>query len=151
VLAALVIGAITGTIVEMVSLSRNVWLVMALTVLVSASLVSMASLRVLPQLDPLISARPIARQIYKILPPGAALYTAGDINRNCDYGLRFYLDQNAFPQFDPRNSQARYAILSSGGDMALDNLGIIHRKIVAKFLPYCWVESLPMSGASRGK
>ncbi|HVB08106.1 MAG TPA: glycosyltransferase family 39 protein [Candidatus Acidoferrales bacterium] len=145
-LAALFIGIVTGMVIEVVSLSRKPWLVLALTAFAAAALVGISALRVLPQLDPLISARPLARDIQKILPPGSNLYAVGDINRNCDYGLRFYLKADDFRQFNPDGSQ-RYELVSSGGDMTLNNLGLAHRKIVAGFLPYCWVESIRQQNA----
>ncbi|MGB2792171.1 MAG: hypothetical protein WBC32_01745, partial [Candidatus Acidiferrales bacterium] len=70
------------------------------------------------------------------------IYTLGDVNRVCDYGLLFYLDRSSLPQFEPKPSAEGYVLLGSGGDMQLNDMGMIHRKIVARFLPYCWVESV---------
>jgi 4-amino-4-deoxy-L-arabinose transferase-like glycosyltransferase len=154
-LAALLIGLITGFVIEFVSLARKPWLVLAISALVATALVGIAALRVLPQLDPLISVRPLARDIHKIFsantrriwPSDFQIDAAGDINRNCDYGLRFYLHSSRFAQFQSRwQSHERYLLVGDGGDMALNDLGIIDRKIVAKFLPYCWVESIPLPG-----
>lgn len=149
-LAAILIGLGAGALMEFVSLSRRAWLVLPLTAMISAGLVGTAGLRALPELDPLLSARPLARDIQNIVPARASLYSAGDINRICDYGLRFYLDQNTISQFDPVKADESYVLLSQGGDMTLNDLGLIHRKIVAKFLPYCWVESVPPAKAAQG-
>lgn len=156
VLAAILIGVITGIAVECLSLARRAWFALALTALVCAGLVATASLHILPELDLLLSTRPLAREIHGLLSPnpllpGSQLYSVGDVNRNCDYGLRFYLNSDAIPQFQPTQSRGDYVLLSGDGDMTLDNLGIIHRKIVAKFLPYCWVESLPAQRISETK
>jgi 4-amino-4-deoxy-L-arabinose transferase-like glycosyltransferase len=148
-LAALLIGLVTGLAVEFASLARKPWLMLVISALASAMLVGAATVRVLPQLDALVSPRPLAREIQKILPPNSPVYNVGDINRNCDYGLRFYLDSSGFVPFQPRwQSHGPYVLVGGGGDMALNDRGIIDRKIVAKFLPYCWVESLPKPAIS---
>ncbi|HKV27646.1 MAG TPA: glycosyltransferase family 39 protein [Candidatus Acidoferrales bacterium] len=144
-LAALLIGVVTGVVIEFVSLVQKPWLVLAISALVSATLIEIAAIRVLPQLDGFVSTRSLARDIHKILPPDEAIYAVGDINRNCDYGLRFYLDQNTIAQFHPGRA-ADFVLLGNNGDMTLDDLGLIHRQIVAKFLPYCWVESIHQPG-----
>ncbi|MGH9729027.1 MAG: glycosyltransferase family 39 protein [Candidatus Acidiferrales bacterium] len=146
-LDALLIGLLTGVVIEFLSLARKPWLVLAISTLVATSLVGIAVVRVLPQLDPLVSTRPLAHEIHEILPPNSpifdAIYDVGNINRNCDYGLRFYMspDINRFPHYFPHGITT-YVLLSNGGDMILNDMGLTHRKIVAKFLPYCWVESL---------
>lgn len=141
-LAALLVGLITGLAIEFVSLARKPWLVLTLSALVAATCVEIAIVRVLPGLDPLVSTRPLAREIHEILPPNSPIYDVGNINRNCDYGLRFYMSPDILrlPHFS-HPGITNYVLLSNGGDMTLNDLGLIHRKIVAKFLPYCWVES----------
>ena len=140
-LVILLIGLITGFAIEFVSLARKPWLVLAISALVAAALVEISIVRVLPQLDALVSTRPLARDVHKILPANDALFAVGEINRNCDYGLRFYLDDNKIPEFHSGRI-VNYLLVGNGGDMTLNDLGLIHRKIVAKFLPYCWVESM---------
>ncbi len=140
-LAALLIGLVTGLAVEFAGLARKPWLTLAISALVSATLVGVATIRVLPRLDALVSPRPLARDIHKIIPENETIYAIGDINRDCDYGLRFYLDENTIPQFH-RGEAPAYVLVGSGGDMLLNDVGLIHRKIVAEFLPYCWVESI---------
>jgi len=140
-LAALLIGLVTGLAVEFASLARKPWLTLAISALVSATLVGVATLCALPRLDALVSPRPLARDIHKIIPANETIYAVGDINRDCDYGLRFYLDENAIPQFR-RGETPAYVLVGGGGDMLLNDVGLIHRKIVAEFLPYCWVESI---------
>ena len=141
-MVALLIGIVAGLVIELLSLWRKLWLVLAFTALVSACAVLAANLRVLPQLDPLLSARPFARDIRSAVPAPTDIYTLGDVNRVCDYGLLFYLDRSSLPQFEPKPSAEGYVLLGSGGDMQLNDMGMIHRKIVARFLPYCWVESV---------
>ena len=144
-LAVLLIGLITGAVIEFVSLARKPWLVLAISALVAATLLEISIVRVLPQLDALVSTRPLARDVHGILLTNDSLFAVGEINRNCDYGLRFYLDDNKIPEFHPGQT-ADYVLISNGGDMTLNDLGLIHRKIIAKFLPYCWVESLHQPG-----
>ncbi|MFZ0640820.1 MAG: glycosyltransferase family 39 protein [Candidatus Acidiferrales bacterium] len=140
--ASLLIGVVAGVAIELLSLWRKLWLVLAFTALTSACVVLAANLRVLPRLDPLLSTRPLARNIRSTISAPSDLYSVGDINRTCDYGLRFYLDRDSLPQLDPHFSSESYALVSPGGDMELNDLGIIHRTMVARFLPYCWVESV---------
>ena len=146
--AAILIGVFTGVAVECLSLARHAWHALALTSLVCAGLVIAAGAQILPELDPLLSTRPLAHEIQHLLSPdqqtsGSHLFSVGEVNRNCDYGLRFYLGPDRITQLTPQGVGEGFVLLSSDGDMTLNNLGIIHRKIVAKFLPYCWVESLP--------
>jgi 4-amino-4-deoxy-L-arabinose transferase-like glycosyltransferase len=138
----LLIGIVAGLAIELLSLWRKLWLVLAFSALVSACVVLAANLRVLPRLDPLLSTRPLAREIRATVTPPSDIYTLGDVNRICDYGLLFYLDRASLPQFVPNFSTSSYVLMSSGGDMQLNDRGITNRKIVARFLPYCWVESV---------
>ena len=149
-LAALLIGIITALVIEFVSLARKPWLVLAISALVATTSAGVAVVRVLPQLDALVSTRPLAGDVHKILPANDAILAVGELNRNCDYGLRFYLDENDIPEFHPGGT-VPYVLVGNGGDMVLNDLGLIHRKIVAKFLPYCWVESLPKPATSADK
>jgi 4-amino-4-deoxy-L-arabinose transferase-like glycosyltransferase len=141
-IASLLIGIIAALLIEMLSLWRKLWLVIAVTALVSACVVLAANFEVLPHLDPLLSARPLSREIRAVVPPPANISSIGDIDRTCDYGLRFYLGRASLLQFAPGSSTESYVLMSSGGDMQLNDMGLIHRKIVARFLPYCWVESV---------
>lgn len=141
-IASLLIGILAALVIEMLSLWRKLWLVIVVTALVSACVVLAAKFAVLPRLDPLLSARPLSREIHAVIPLPADIYSIGDINRTCDYGLRFYLGRASLPQFSLNSRTESYILMSSGGDMQLNDLGVIHRKIVARFLPYCWIESV---------
>ncbi|HEV2615017.1 MAG TPA: phospholipid carrier-dependent glycosyltransferase [Candidatus Acidoferrales bacterium] len=147
-LAALLIGVGAGIAIEFISLVRKPWLALAVSAIIAAVVIEIATVRVLPQLDSLISARPLTGDIQNILPPNEQVFAVGEINRNCDYGLRFYLTRDTIRQFHP-DEAAGYVVLSNGGDMILNDLGVIHRKIVAKFLPYCWVESIHQPDVQR--
>ena len=146
--ASLLVGIFTGTTLEMMSLWRKLWFVLACSALISAGVVLVANLRVLPRLDPLLSTRPLARDIRAIIPPPVDIHAFGDINRTCDYGLRFYLDRTSLPQFHSHASAESYVLVSAGGDMQLNDLGLIHRTMVARLLPYCWVESVMPKAAN---
>lgn len=139
-LISLLIGIAAGFIIELLSLWRRFWLVLAFSAAISAAVVLAAGIGILPRLDPLLSARPLARDIQSALPANSEIYSVGNVNRNCDYGLRFYLHRDSFPPLAPPLSGEDYLLLSSGGDMQLNDMGIIQRKIVARFFPYCWVE-----------
>lgn len=139
-LASLLIGVAAGFVIELLSLWRRFSLVLAFSALVSAAVVLAAGIGILPRLDPLLSARPLAHDIQSALPANSEIFSVGEINRDCDYGLRFYLGANSFSPFNPALPGEDYVLLGSGGDMQLNDRGIIHRKIIARFLPYCWVE-----------
>ncbi|HEV2289943.1 MAG TPA: phospholipid carrier-dependent glycosyltransferase [Candidatus Acidoferrales bacterium] len=153
---AILIGVFTGVAVECLSLARRAWYALVFTSLVCAASVLVAGVRILPELDPLLSTRPLAHEIQHLLPsrsasPDSQLYSVGNVNRNCGYGLRFYLGLDKIAQFTPGGAHEDFVLLSGDGDMTLNYLGIIHRKIIAKFLPYCWVESLPSQQTSGAK
>lgn len=140
---SLLIGILSAFVIELLALRRKWLLLFSFSAIVSACVVLTANLRVLPRLDPLLSPRPLAQNIHGTIPSSLAISSFGDINRNCEYGLLFYLDRSSLPQFDPHTSSAEsYVLLSSGADMQLNDMGIVHRKIVVRFLPYCWVESV---------
>jgi 4-amino-4-deoxy-L-arabinose transferase-like glycosyltransferase len=138
---SLFIGAAAGVAIELLFLWRRFLLALACSAAISACVILAANLWGLPKLDPLLSARPLAREISATIPP-AAFYSFGDVNRNCDYGLRFYLDRASLRQLNPQITIQTYVLVSPGGDMQLNDLGIVHRKMLAGFLPYCWVESV---------
>lgn len=139
-LASLLIGIAAGFVIELLSLWRKFWFVLAFSAIISASVVLAAGISILPRLDPLLSARPLARDIHSTLSESSPLYSVGEINRDCDYGLRFYLEHDSFPPLNLPVTSETYVLLSRGGDMQLNDMGIIRRKIVARFFPYCWVE-----------
>lgn len=145
-MSCLLIGVAVGALIEVVSLWRKLWLVIALSALACAGLVFLAEARVLPELDALLSTRPMARDIIAIAP-GAPIYSLGDVNRDCTYGLQFYLQRDSLPEFNPKIPGEHYVLMTWGGDMKLNDMGVLHRKIVARFLPYCWIESIGTESA----
>lgn len=139
----LLIGIVVAFVIELLALRRMWFLLLVFSAIASLSAVLTANLGVLPRLDSLLSPRTLAQDIRATVPSSPGVSSFGDINRNCEYGLLFYLDRSSLPQFDPQTSSAESdVLLSSGGDMQLNDMGIVHRKIVARFLPYCWVESV---------
>lgn len=139
---SLLLGIVAAFGVELLALGRKWSLLLAFSAICSACVVLAANLCVLPRLDPLLSPRPLAQDILATIPSSSGIASFGDINRNCEYGLLFYLDRPSLPQFDPHASAESYVLLGPLGDMQLNDMGVIHRKIVARFLPYCWVESV---------
>lgn len=140
---SLLIGIVAAFAIELLALRRKWTLLLSFSAIVSAGVILAANFRVLPDLDPLLSSRPLAQEIRTTIPSSPGVWSFGDIHRNCEYGLLFYLERSSLPQFDPQApSSESYVLLGSGGDMQLNDMGVIHRKIVARFLPYCWVESV---------
>ena len=130
-----------GVAVEFLSLWRRLWPAVALTAAACAVLVLVAEASVLPKLDALLSTRPMAQQ-FRANAGSANIYSLGDVNRSCEYGLQFYLESDSLPAFDLQNPDEHYVLMTWGGDMKLNDAGVLHRKIIARFLPYCWIESV---------
>ena len=130
-----------GIVIEFLSLWRKLWPAVALTAGACAVLVLLAQVIVLPKLDPLLSTRQMARQ-FRAAADNAKIYSLGDVSRSCQWGLQFYLESDSLPAFDPKNPGEHYVLMTWGGDMKLNDLGVLHRKIIARFLPYCWIESV---------
>lgn len=135
-----------GVAVEFLSLWRRLWPAVALTAAACAVLILIAEASVLPKLDALLSTRQMAQQ-FRANADGASIYSLGGVNRSCEYGLQFYLESDSLPAFDPKNPDEHYVLMTWGGDMTLNDAGVLHRKIIARFLPYCWIESV-QPGAS---
>ena len=130
-----------GIVIEFLSLWHKLWAVVAFTAGACAILVVVAQAVVLPKLDPLLSTRQMAQQ-FRATADNAKIYSLGDVNRSCQWGLQFYLESDSLPAFDPKNPDEHYVLMTWGGDMRLNDLGVLHRKIIARFLPYCWIESV---------
>ncbi|HXT86907.1 MAG TPA: glycosyltransferase family 39 protein [Verrucomicrobiae bacterium] len=130
-----------GIVIEFLSLWHKLWAVVAFTAGACAVLVVVAQAVVLPKLDPLLSTRQMAQQ-FRATADNAKIYSLGDVNRSCQWGLQFYLESDSLPAFDPKNPDEHYVLMTWGGDMRLNDLGVLHRKIIARFLPYCWIESV---------
>lgn len=140
-MTSLITGAAVGVLIESVSLWRKLWLVIALSALASASLVFAAERSVLPKLDPLLSPRAMAKKISSIAPK-VKIYSLGNVNRNCSYGLQFYLRRDSLPPYDFKNPASGYVLMTWGGDTGMNDRDVVNGKIVARFLPYCWIESV---------
>ena len=138
---SLFVGIAIGVVVEFLSLWRRLWGVIALTAAACSVLVLIAERTVLPKLDPLLSTRQMARD-FRANADSARVYSLGGVNRSCEYGLQFYLQSDSLPAFDPKNPDEHYVLMTWGGDMKLNDGGVLHRKIIARFLPYCWIESV---------
>lgn len=138
---SLSLGIGIGIAVEILSLWRRLRLVLAFTALACAALVLVAERSVLPKLDALLSPRQMAQE-FSSAAPRATIYSLRDVNRSCAWGLQFYLQRDSLPAFNPANAGARYILMSWGGDMKLNDMDVVHRKVVARFLPYCWIEAV---------
>ncbi|HEU5412042.1 MAG TPA: glycosyltransferase family 39 protein [Candidatus Acidoferrales bacterium] len=145
-LISLFLGIAIGVVEEFLSLWRKLWAVIALTAAACAVLVLVAERSVLPKLDPLLSTRQMAHE-FRANADGASVYSLGGVNRSCEYGLQFYLESDSLPAFDAKKPDEHYVLMTWGGDMKLNDAGVLHRKIIARYLPYCWIESV-QPGAS---
>ena len=138
-MTSLITGAAIGALIESLSLWRKLWLVIAFSALASACLLIAAEAGVLPKLDPVLSPRTMAQEISAIAP-ATKVYSLGKVSRNCTYGLQFYLQRNSLPQYDFKNPASGYVLMTWGGDARMNDNDVVNRKVVARFLPYCWIE-----------
>jgi len=85
-----------------------------------ALLVEIAGARILPELDPFISARPHAQLLRNDRRPERIFIFR--LNRSWSYGLAFYLDRE-LPEWSASDSQAALVLTSPGGLEEIRKLG----------------------------
>lgn len=91
-----------------------------ISALMMALLVEIAGARILPELDPFISARPHAQLLRNDRRPERIFIFR--LNRSWSYGLAFYLDRE-LPEWSARDSQAALVLTSPGGLEEIRKLG----------------------------
>jgi hypothetical protein len=109
--AALLVSAFALFLILRAGSRQNLGAVVAICSLLVAATV-LASLRVLPALDPYLSARPYAVFLRHDLRPDR-IFTF-HLNRSWDYGLAFYF-QRELPEWSPEDSEAALVLTTRKG------------------------------------
>ncbi len=88
--------------------------------LLAAVLTEFAGLRILPALDPMLSARPHAELLRSDLHPNR-IFTL-DLPRSWNYGLAFYLGREV-PEWSPANPDAALVLTTPAGFAKMQKFG----------------------------
>jgi 4-amino-4-deoxy-L-arabinose transferase-like glycosyltransferase len=115
------VAAIMGILIVILALSHRRWMVLALSALLSAALVEVANRRVLPRLDPYISARETAIGWEK-MPEVRDTLRSYELERSWYFGLNFYFGRE-LPELDPHNPDGGYVITNARGIGELHQAG----------------------------
>ena len=119
ILAAAIIAIVGGAgIAVLAALRKSAYLLVA--IILAAALTEIASLQILPALDPMLSARPHAELLRRDLHPDR-IFTL-DLPRSWDYGLAFYLGRE-LPEWSPANPDAALVLTTPAGLAEMQKLG----------------------------
>jgi hypothetical protein len=77
-------------------------------------LLFLANQLILPSLDEIISARPVAHEFMKVYPTERDRAAVFQLPRSYEYGLDYYL-QEALPQWTPEKTEARFIFSGKPG------------------------------------
>lgn len=113
VYSILEVAAIVGLLIVVCAMRRRRWAAMVLSAVLSAALVEVANRRVLPRLDPYISARETAAGWEK-MPEVRDTLTSYELQRSWYFGLNFYFGRK-LPELDPHDPDGGYVITSTKG------------------------------------
>jgi 4-amino-4-deoxy-L-arabinose transferase-like glycosyltransferase len=141
--AALAIGGGIAIVVLGFFSRRGAVLISALLV---ALLVELAGARILPALDPYISARYHAQVLRNDRRPERIFIFR--LNRSWSYGLAFYLDRE-LPEWSPRDPQAALVLTNPKGLEEIRKLGRLGGELDASYQGILYVPVLPSSRVSR--
>jgi 4-amino-4-deoxy-L-arabinose transferase-like glycosyltransferase len=122
---------------------RGVLLISALLV---ASLVEIAGARILPALDPYISARPHAELLRNDRRP-ERIFTF-HLNRSWTYGLAFYLSRE-LPEWSPRDPEAALVLTNPKGLEEIRKLGRLGGELEESYQGILYVPVLTSAPLSR--
>jgi 4-amino-4-deoxy-L-arabinose transferase-like glycosyltransferase len=111
-----------------------------------ALLVEIAGARILPALDPYISARPHAQLLLNDRRP-ERIFTY-HLNRSWSYGLAFYLHRE-LPQWSPNDPQAALVLTNPKGLEEIRKLGRLGGELDESYQGILYVPVLPSSPLSR--
>jgi 4-amino-4-deoxy-L-arabinose transferase-like glycosyltransferase len=134
-----------GIAIKMLSLfdRRGALLISALLV---ALLVELAGARILPALDPYISARSHAQLLHNDRRP-ERIFTF-HLNRSWSYGLAFYLDRE-LPEWSPQDPQAALVLTNPKGLEEIRKLGRLGGELDESYQGILYVPVLPSSPLTR--
>jgi 4-amino-4-deoxy-L-arabinose transferase-like glycosyltransferase len=117
-----------------------------ISALLVALLVEIAGARILPALDPYISARYHAQVLHNDRRPERIFIFR--LNRSWSYGLAFYLDRE-LPEWSPQDPQAALVLTNPKGLEEIRKLGRLGGELDESYQGILYVPVLPSSPLSR--
>ena len=148
-------GAATGAAILVLGGVRKFSMAVIVCALSVASLALYAQRQILPEMDPYLATRALARIVPAPLPTSPREIPLIGIDRNCEYGLRFYRPElNFVPWTSPNTSSnvktfSGYAIVGPDGAVWLSHIPEESRHFVRGFSSACWIEFLHPTAAAR--
>jgi len=140
IVTSAIIAAVGGWAIAALAFLRRPALI-AVTLLLSAVLVEIATSRILPALDPVISARPHAELLSRDLHPDR-IFTF-DLPRAWDYGLAFYLGRE-LPEWSPANPDSALVLTTPQGLEEMRRLGRFNGTLDEDYQGILFVPAFPM-------
>jgi 4-amino-4-deoxy-L-arabinose transferase-like glycosyltransferase len=128
--------AIAGSVVILAFEYLRLRGALLISALLVALLVEIAGARILPALDPYISARPHAQLLLNDRRP-ERIFTY-HLNRSWDFGLAFYLHRE-LPEWSPQDSQAALVLTNPKGLEDIRGLGRVGGELDESYLGIIYV------------
>ncbi len=117
----LAFAAAAGLSIALLAFSKTPWSALIVSSLLFAGLAEMANLRMLPRMDPYLSARTTARSIAAI-PEIKAKVTSFEIQRELQFGLGFYLERE-IQDWNAEDPGSAWILTNSRGLAAIEHAG----------------------------
>ena len=136
---AAIIAVVAGIAVVVLGLLRKRCFVIV-SILLAVTLTEIAGERILPALDPLLSARPHAELLHRDLHPDR-IFTL-NLPRSWDYGLAFYLGRE-LPEWSPNNPEAALVLTTPAGLEEMKKLGRFRGEIEEEYEGILFVPAFP--------
>ncbi|HEV2488580.1 MAG TPA: glycosyltransferase family 39 protein [Candidatus Acidoferrales bacterium] len=153
----LIAGIVAGTAMIALGAFRKPVAALIVSSLFVAELTLFANRVVLPKIDPYISAKALARIVPHPLPTSPRGVPLIGVNRNCEYGVRFYRPDLEFTDWTAQtapvsaSSFSGYALVGQEGKSWLSQVQSEDRHFVRGFSSGCWIEFLLPSNLSSNK
>ncbi len=125
-----------GALAAVLALARHARAALLSEAVLMTMLVLSVNARVLPQLDPYLSARAAARET----PPEALRapdLSVFELNRAWQYGFNFYLDRD-LPEWTPETQRPAWLWTNAAGAASLDRRGV-HYSVVRHLTSQAWL------------
>jgi len=139
ILVAAIVAIAGGVVIAVLALLRRRSFVVV-SLLLAALLTEIAGMRILPALDPLLSARPHAELLRRDLHPDR-IFTF-NLPRSWDYGLAFYLGRE-LPEWSPDNQEAALVLTTPAGLEEMKKLGRFRGTLEEEYEGILFVPAFP--------
>ena len=139
ILTAAIIAIVGGVAIASLGVLRKRSFLL-ISLLLAVVLTELAGSRILPALDPLLSARPHAELLSRDLHPDR-IFTL-DLPRSWDYGLAFYLGRE-LPEWSPANPDAALVLTTPRGLEEMQKLGRFRGTLDEEYEGILFVPAFP--------